>query len=68
MSVTEADDRACQGETALTGAAVKGRTEVVGILIEAGADINLQDNYVRSADSVYQRLMVVCAREAVHSF
>ena len=42
----------CQGDSALIRGAVKGHTEVVGILIEAGADMNLQDNDVSSADWV----------------
>ena len=58
MGVTEADNRACQGHSALFLAAASNRTEVVGILIEAGADINLQTNDVSSAVWVYQRLMV----------
>ena len=32
-------------------AASNGDTEVVGILIEGGADVNLQNKYVSSADS-----------------
>ena len=40
----------CQGDSALMWAAVKGHTEVVGMLIEGGADINLQTSYVSSAD------------------
>ena len=42
----------CQGATALMKAAHKGHTEVVGILIEAGADMDLQHNDVSSADWV----------------
>ena len=56
----------CQGQSALMWAAANGHTEVVGILIEGGADMNLQTNDVSSADWVYQRLMVVCARDTVH--
>ena len=50
MGVTEADGCVCQGQSALMWAAVKGHTGVVGILIEAGADMNLKTNYVSSAD------------------
>ena len=39
----------CQGDNALIEAAFKGHTEVVGILIEGGADIDLQNKYVSSA-------------------
>ena len=42
----------CQGFSALIGAAMNGHTEVVGILIEMGADIELKDNSVSSADWV----------------
>ena len=63
--MTDADRVLCvqgfvhHGNSALIRAADNGRTEVVGILIEAGADINLQDNGVRSAEWVYQRLIIV---------
>ena len=40
----------CQGNSALIGAALNRRIEVMGILIEAGADMNLQTNDVSSAD------------------
>ena len=40
----------CQGATALMKAAHKGHTEVVGILIEGGANMDLEDNDVSSAD------------------
>ena len=49
----------CQGESALIHAAAKGFTEIVGILIQGGADIDLQDNQVSSADWVYQMLIMV---------
>ena len=39
----------CQGRTALIDAAINGRTEIVGTLIEGGADIDLQNKYVSSA-------------------
>ena len=45
----------CQGESALIEAATMGHTEVVGILIEGEADVNLQNNEVRSAYWLYQR-------------
>ena len=48
-----------QGNSALIGAAGRGRTEVMGILIDAGADMNLLMNRVSSADWVYQRLIIV---------
>ncbi len=34
----------CVGETGLTNAAWKGHTDIVKILLENGADVNLQDN------------------------
>ena len=37
----------CQGAPALVCAALKGRAEVVPVLLEAGADVNLQDPKVR---------------------
>ena len=40
----------CQGDSALIRGAVSGFTEVVGMLIEGGADINLKENDVSSAD------------------
>ena len=40
----------CQGYSALVLAAVNGFTEIVDILVEGGADINLQTNDVSSAD------------------
>ena len=49
----------CQGESALFLAAASNRTEVVGILIEAGADIDLKENDVRSADWVWLRLTIL---------
>ena len=49
----------CQGDSALSWAAGRGYTDVVGILIEAGADMNLKNSDVSSADWVYQRLMIV---------
>ena len=42
----------CQRETALRLAAFKGHTEVVGILVEGGANINLKNKHVSSADWV----------------
>ena len=42
----------CQGYSALIYAATSGHTEVAGILIVAGADVDLQDNQVSSADWV----------------
>ena len=42
----------CQGNSALRLAVDNGRTEVVGILVEGGADVNLQDRDVSSADWV----------------
>ena len=42
----------CQGESALIVAAINGHTEVVGIMIEGGADIDLQNSDVSSADLV----------------
>ena len=42
----------CQGTTALMWAATNGFTEVVVILMEGGADINLTNNHVRSAGRV----------------
>ena len=54
MAVTEANNRTlcCQGESALMLAAARGSTEVVGILVEGGADVNLQNINVSSADWV----------------
>ena len=54
MAVPEVNNRTflCQGESALIRAAHKGRTEVVAILIEREADVNLENKYVRSADWV----------------
>ena len=45
----------CQGATALMKAALKGHTEVVGILIEGGANMDLQQNDVSNVDWMYQR-------------
>ena len=59
MGVTGAHGAVCQGQTALMLAAYRGHTEVVGILIEAGADVDLQSNNVSSADWVYQMLIIV---------
>ena len=39
----------CQGKTALIIAVDNGRTEVVGILVAGGADVDLQDRAVSSA-------------------
>ena len=45
----------CQGRTALYWAALKGRTEVAGILIEGGAKADLKNNDVSNVDWVQQR-------------